>query len=199
MFEKLLHKYPTKNARVRTVTKLLMMLSLVALTTAGAWPRPLQAQQAPTAAPQQSQSQAHITITGTVLDSISGERLGYITLQELGTTNGTMTDDMGTFRLDVKAGSSLRVQCVGYRTKTVYAGKYSRNLTIRIAPSDYEIQEVVVKPKRERYRRKDNPSVELARNVIAHKGDHALTDHDYYQCERYDKMTYSFNNFDEGV
>jgi hypothetical protein len=164
----------------------------------------LRAQQAPgekyaalNAAPQQAQQR--ITITGTVLDSITGERLGYITLQEVGTTNGTMTDDMGTFRLETRAGSTLRVQCVGYRTKTVYAGKYSHNITVRIAPSDYEIKEVVVKPKRERYRRKDNPSVELAKNVIAHKGDYALTDHDYYRCERYDKMTYSFNNFDEGV
>jgi hypothetical protein len=152
----------------------------------------------PTAQAQQAAA-AKVTITGTVLDSISGERLGYITLQEVGTTNGTMTDDMGTFRLDVKSGAQLRVQCVGYRTKTVNAGKYSHNITVKIAPSDYEIKEVVVKPKRERYRRKDNPSVDLARNIIAHKGDYALTDHDYYQCERYDKMTYSFNNFDEGV
>jgi hypothetical protein len=140
-----------------------------------------------------------ITITGTVLDSISGERLGYITLQETGTTNGTMTDDLGTFRLEVKSGAQLRVQCVGYRTKTVNAGKYSHNITVRITPSDYEIKEVVVKPKREHYRRKDNPSVTLARAVIEHKNDHELTSHDYYTCERYDKMTYSFNNFDEGV
>jgi hypothetical protein len=140
-----------------------------------------------------------ITITGTVLDSITGERLGYITIQELATTNGTMTDDMGTFSLNVKSGATLRVSCVGYRPKTLNAGKYSHNVTIRIASSDQEIKEVVVKPKRERYRRKDNPSVELARNIIERKGLHAPSEHDYYSCERYDKMTYSFNNFDEGL
>jgi len=56
----------------------------------------------------------------------------------------------------------------------------------------------VVRPKREHYRRKDNPAVILIRNVIAHKDDHAPKQHDYFQESRYDNMTYSFNNFDDG-
>lgn len=140
-----------------------------------------------------------ITITGTVIDSISGERLGYITIKERGTTNGTISDDLGTFSLNVKSGSTLEVSCVGYRARSIYAGKYNRNISVKIAPVDYELSEIVIKPKRQRYRRKDNPSVTLARNVISHKFDHAPTDHDYYTCKRYDKMTYAFNNFDGGM
>ncbi len=137
-----------------------------------------------------------IRITGTVVDSISGDRLEFVTIQEKGTANGTITDRQGTFQIEVKQGAKLIVSCVGYRTKELNVGKYGRNHTIRFAPSDYELKEVVVKPKRERYRRKDNPAVILARQVIAHKEDNLPSRHDYYKCERYDKMVYSFNNFD---
>lgn len=140
-----------------------------------------------------------VTISGTVVDSITGERLSYITLQERGTTNGTITDTKGAFTLWVRAGGTIEVSCVGYRTKAVAVGTKSREMTIRIAASDYELSEVVIKPKRQRYRRKDNPSVALAKKLIAHKEDYSPRDKDFYTCQRYDKMTYSFNNFDGGM
>lgn len=138
-----------------------------------------------------------ITLTGIVNDSITQEPIEFITIQEKGTTNGTITDLDGKYSLSVKPGASIVFSCVGYATKSVKAGKKSTQLNVVLSTSDHQLGEVVVKRKREHYRRKDNPSVILARNVIAHKNDHSVYDHDYYSSEKYEKLTYSLNNFDD--
>ena len=88
------------------------------------------------------------------------------------------------------------VSCVGYKPKEIKAKNQSRKVVVMLVPSDYQLSEVVVRPKREHYRRHGNPSVELFKAVIDHKHDHMLSDHDPYQCERYENTTYSLNNFD---
>ena len=138
-----------------------------------------------------------ITISGVVTDSISNDKIEFITIQEKGTTNGTITNLAGQYSLSVRPNATLIFSCVGYNTKTIRLGKRSSTLNVELVSSDYQLSEVVVKPKREHYRRKDNPSVILARNVIAHKDDHSVYSHPYYSSEKYEKLTYSLNNFDD--
>lgn len=144
----------------------------------------------------QRQEPVRVTLSGVVTDSITGERLEFITLQEKGTTNGTITNTDGGYSLLLRSNGTLLVSCVGYRTKEIPAGGRTHKLDIKLVPNDYMLKEVEVKPGRERYRRRHNPSVELARKVIEHKNDHALTEHESYQCQRYENTTYSLNNFD---
>lgn len=136
-----------------------------------------------------------ITLSGYVCDSITGERLEFITLQEKGTTNGTITNTDGSYTLLLRSNGTLVVSSVGYKTKEIAAKGKSRKEIIKLVPNDYQLSEVVVRPKREHYRRRGNPSVELIRKVIEHKHDHSLAEHDYYRCERYENTTYSLNNF----
>lgn len=138
-----------------------------------------------------------ITISGIVTDSISKESIEFITIQEKGTSNGTITDLDGKYTLSINPGATLVFSCVGYNSKTLKAGKKTSTLNVQLTTSDYQLGEVVVKRKREHYRRKDNPSVILARNVIAHKDDNSVYDHPYYSSEKYEKLTYSLNNFDD--
>ena len=148
----------------------------------------------------QNAAPSRITISGTVVDSLTGQRVEFITIQEKGKANGTISNTDGSFSLTVNSGSTLLFSCVGYRAKAIPSGKKSRgNVIVKICPADYELREVVVKPRREHYRRRDNPSVALAKNVIAHKNDGSPTEREYFSQERYDRMTYSFNNFDEGL
>ena len=56
------------------------------------------------------------------------------------------------------------------------------------------LDEVVVKPKREKYSRKNNPAVELMKKVIAHKNNNKLSENDYYQYNKYQKITMSLND-----
>lgn len=145
----------------------------------------------------QQAAKARINLSGVITDSISGQPLEFMTLQEKGTTNGTITNLEGSFHLLIRSNSTLVVSCVGYRTKEVQVGSKSTSIQIQMVPSDYQLTEVVVKPKREHYRRRHNPSVELAKNIIEHKNDHPLTDHDFYQAQRIERTTYSLNNFTE--
>ena len=52
----------------------------------------------------------------------------------------------------------------------------------------------MVKPKREKYSRKNNPAVELMKKVIAHKKNNKLSENDYYQYNKYQKITMSLND-----
>ena len=138
---------------------------------------------------------SRVTLSGYVCDSITGERLEFITLQEKGTTNGTITNTDGGYSLLLRSNGTLVASCVGYKTKEIPARNKSRKVVIMLVPTDYQLKEVVIKPKREHYRRRGNPSVELVKAVIEHKDDFPLSDQDYYQCERYENTTYSLNNF----
>ena len=55
----------------------------------------------------------------------------------------------------------------------------------------------MVKPKREHYRKKDNPAVEFVRRMIEHRDDHSPNEKDFWQRDRYEKTTFALNNFDE--
>lgn len=57
-----------------------------------------------------------------------------------------------------------------------------------------DLKEVTIKPKRQRYHRKDNPAVGLMRKVIEAKGDHQLERNDYYAFYRYQRITTGLNN-----
>ena len=56
--------------------------------------------------------------------------------------------------------------------------------------------EVVVKPKREHYRKKDNPAVEFVRRMIESRDNYSSYEKDFWQRERYEKTTFALNNFD---
>lgn len=150
-------------------------------------------------------AQTRVTFAGQVVDSISGEPLEFVNIAEKGTSNGTMSNTQGQFSLMVKSGSNVAFSCLGYAPKEINAGNVNRRLgsgrnktfVVKLCPTDVQLGEVVVKHKREKYRRKGNPAVELARNIIAHKHDRNISLQPNYQMSRYDCMTYSFNNFGE--
>ena len=57
---------------------------------------------------------------------------------------------------------------VGYATQVVTVSSKTTELNISMK-ADLVLDEVVVKPKREKYSRKNNPAVELMKKVIASK------------------------------
>lgn len=56
------------------------------------------------------------------------------------------------------------ISAVGYHeyTRLIHPARGGR-IMVTLAPTTYALDEVVVKPKRERYRKKDNPAVEFVR------------------------------------
>ncbi|MDR0541767.1 MAG: DUF5686 family protein [Dysgonamonadaceae bacterium] len=60
----------------------------------------------------------------------------------------------------------------------------------------YELQEIITKPQRRKYSRKDNPAVEIIRQAIKHKNDNRLESKDRYQVEVYEKLAFSADEFE---
>lgn len=109
-------------------------------------------------------SQTVTSVSGIVKDSITGEPLSYVSVLFKNSTIGAMTDDNGAFSLQNDKGyTTLVVSSMGYTEKEIQlkAGKNNAALAIMLRPTSYELTEVVVKPKREKYSRKNNPAVEL--------------------------------------
>ena len=87
------------------------------------------------------------------------------------------------------------VSFVGYETvkRAVRAGE-KRTVNVSMKSLDRELSELVVKPKKQKYSRKNNPAVELMRKVIAAKGQNDLKNNDYYRYDKYQRITFGFNN-----
>ena len=142
--------------------------------------------------------QSITSASGIVKDSITGEPLSYVAVLFKGSTIGAMTDDNGAFTLQNDKGyTEIVISSIGYVEKSVRlkAGRKNDGLAVMLRPTSYELTEVVVKPKRERYSRKDNPAVELIKKVIAHKDDNRIEAKDEYQVESYEKLSLALDNF----
>ena len=66
-------------------------------------------------------------------------------------------------------------------------------MNVRLKSDTKQLAEVVIKQKRGKYSRKNNPAVELMRRVIAAKKRTDLDNHDFYQYNKYQKLTLAFN------
>ena len=149
-----------------------------------------------------SHAQSFTSASGIVKDSITGEPLPFVSVYFDGSTIGAMTDDNGTFTLQNNQGyTKLAAASLGYDTKFIdlKPGKKNDNLEVLLKPTAFEISEVVVKPKREKYTRKDNPAVELIKKVIVHKNDNRIEAKPEYQTEVYEKLSLSLDNFNPNL
>ena len=148
------------------------------------------------------QAQSYTAASGIVKDSVSGELLPFVSVYFEGSTIGAMTDDNGVFTLKNNQGfTKLAITSLGYDTKTINlkAGQNNDNLLVLLKPTSFELSEVVVKPKREKYSRKNNPAVELIKKVIEHKNENRIESKPEYQTEIYEKLSLSLDDFNPNL
>ncbi len=92
------------------------------------------------------------TVSGYVYDASSKEALSYATISIPNTLSGTVTDDAGYFNIKVKEGSdSIQVSYIGYVDQWLLIDGKNKDLKIYLSPFEYELTEVVVRPKSARY------------------------------------------------
>ena len=83
-----------------------------------------------------------MTVKGKVVDVASEEVLIGVTVKEVGSSRGTVTDLDGNFVLQVKPNSSVEISYVSFKTKTYKANAIPK--IIRLEESVEAISEVVV-------------------------------------------------------
>lgn len=135
-------------------------------------------------------------IKGIVTDSISNEPLMYISIYYQDKKDmGTVTNLNGEFKIDSRRnGGVLQFSAVGYKTKSLKITPGKQNIKVKLAPDNVLLSEVVVKPQKEKYSRKNNPAVEFMKKVIANKKAQVLNANEYYQYDKYEKMKMSIND-----
>jgi hypothetical protein len=140
-------------------------------------------------------------VSGVVTDAQTGEPLPYVSVIFVGTRIGTMTDSDGAFTIENHRDyAALSFQMLGYETYNVNVtpGAVTEGLRIALRSDAIGLQSAVVKPKRgreSRYRRRDNPAVELAKNVIAHKEQNHIHNAGMFSSKDYDKLVLSLDDF----
>ena len=138
---------------------------------------------------------ASAQIKGVITDSLTNEPLMYITVQYEGKGVGGISNANGEYQVETRKGwDELTFSAVGYITKKVKLKPGTRVLNVKLQSDDIMLSEVVVKPKKEKYSRKNNPAVEFMKKVIENKKALKLEENDYYQYQKYEKMKMSLND-----
>lgn len=139
-------------------------------------------------------SGATSALTGVVVDSLTHEGLPYVAVFVEGKSAGTMTDENGRFSLAAKIpGDTLRFSMMGYSTKKVVA---SPVMTVELSPTGVTLNEVIVKPKKEKYSKKNNPAVDFLNRIRAASPLSDPKRHDYYNYDKYERINMAINDFD---
>lgn len=140
-------------------------------------------------------NQAFAQIRGVVTDSITHEPLMYISVYYEGKGTGGITNVRGEYNIERRNDSNeLTFSAIGYNKKVVKLSPNIRVLNVQLSQTDILLNEVIVKPKKEKYSRKNNPAVDFMRKVIEHKSTFKLEEKEFYQYDKYQKMKTSFNH-----
>lgn len=134
-------------------------------------------------------------LTGQVVDDQTGDSIPMASVIYYGHHVGVASDIDGHFRIQRHNGWKLTFSALGYEPQTVNVTTMTRSpMIIRMKSDAQQIEDVVVSTKRGKYSRKNNPAVELMKKVIAHKKLTDLSRRDFYQYDKYQKITLALND-----
>lgn len=85
-----------------------------------------------------------IKLTGTVQDADNADPLIGVSILEVGTTNGVVTDIDGNFTLTVQQGAKLQFSYVGYKTLEMSAKKAGNMGVIKLESEAVTLQDVTI-------------------------------------------------------
>ena len=133
----------------------------------------------------------NITVKGHVKDALGGV-IGANVIEKGNPSNGTITDVDGNFTLSVPKGAILQVSFIGYKTQEIEA---TSSVIVTLKDDSELLNEVVVRPQKEKYSKKENPAVKFVKQVIASRESNDPRNHDYFQYDQYEKMVFAMNDY----
>ena len=138
-----------------------------------------------------------IRVHGKIVDSSTQKAIPYVSVRMKDGSGGGSSDSNGKFSFHSHIEKdTIIVSSLGYEEKVVAIDSGTKMpLMIKLQPADYDLPEVVIKPGRERYSRKDNPAVALARRIIERRNDNSPQNKEFYSNERHEKLNIALNDF----
>jgi len=139
-------------------------------------------------------------VRGTVTDAKTHQTMPYVTVAFANSSIGASTSTQGKYSISTTGNyTQIRVTFIGYKTavRNVEAGK-EQEINIALVEDNHTLNEVVVKSgKKKKYTNKDNPAVELIRQVIAHKKQNVLENYNFAEYKQYERMIFSLSNLSD--
>jgi len=139
-------------------------------------------------------------VSGTITDVQTNQAIPFVSVSFPGTPIGTTSNKNGKYSITTtKSYTQLRFSYIGYKTviRTIISGR-DQAINVKMEPDVQTLATVKVSSgKKQKYRNKDNPAVELIRQVIAHKNSNRMQSYDYTEYEQYEKLEFSFINVGE--
>jgi len=139
-------------------------------------------------------------VSGTITDAKTKQPMPFVTVSFAGSTQGISTDNQGKFRLASNDNyTQVQISFIGYKTilKTIGPGK-AQVTNAALAEDSRLLGEVVIKSgKKTKYRNKNNPAVELIRQVIAHKPQNRVESYDYTEYRQYEVMDFYLSHLSD--
>ncbi len=135
------------------------------------------------------------SLSGIVLDSVSGEPVPYASVMLKSAGWGKLTDDNGRFIISSPAtGDSLIVSAMGYSKEVLPVSKWSSGLRIKISPVGVRINEIIVRPKKEKYSKRNNPAVDFVNRIRRASDKNDPRNNDYLGYDKYERITIALND-----
>ena len=134
-------------------------------------------------------------LRGYIIDEATGDSIPYASAIYRGHNVAVASNINGQFTIARHEGWVLTFSAVGYVSKSItITASTKQNFNVKLKPDTKALKEVVVKTKRRRYSRKNNPAVELMKKVVEAKKRTDLDNRDYYQYNKYQKLTLAIND-----
>ena len=129
-------------------------------------------------------------ITGKVLDSATLAPLQNVSITAKNSPKGGLTDAEGKFSIHIDQDvQKIIFTITGYHASTIsLTSAHVQGLTVLLSKSYTPLEDVIVNAKKGKYRNKNNPAVELIRQVIANKSRNGPGAYSYSSYQEYEKI-----------
>lgn len=132
----------------------------------------------------------------TVLDSISSAPVSYAVYKILGGGGTGIADEKGRLTLNiVNESDSVEFGAMGYAPLRIAVSQMKSGIVLRLANTGNVLSEVVVRPGKEKYSKKNNPAVDFVNRI---RSASELTDPNrrpVYSVRKYERITIALNDF----
>jgi hypothetical protein len=139
-------------------------------------------------------------VSGHVLDE-NNEPVAYANIIYKNSSEGTITDENGTFYLESKnTWETLIVSFIGYETiEFPLNKKVNYNLTFVIKESAAALNEVLIIAGKQSKKAEENPAIAIMQKVWANKRKNGLKKFKQYAYDRYEKVEFDINTIDSAL
>ncbi len=142
-----------------------------------------------------------VLLHGLVKDSATGTPLTNASISIKGLRGGARTNSEGRFKIPADQQSvDLTITIVGYNPRTLHLDSIpSQEIVVSLGRKFRELSSALVKNKRQKYRNKGNPAVDLIKLVIDNKQKNRMEAYNYASYEKYEKLQVSVDKVTDKI